>query len=35
LATEDGVAIVEAMLKIEDRRLRRKVIEIAEKLAEA
>jgi transcriptional regulator with XRE-family HTH domain len=34
LATNDGVAIVEAMLKIEDQALRRKVIEIAEKLAE-
>jgi transcriptional regulator with XRE-family HTH domain len=34
LATNDGVAIVEAMLKIEDRTLRRKVIDIAEKLAE-
>jgi hypothetical protein len=35
LATNDGVAIVEAMLKIKDRTLRRKVIDIAEKLAEA
>jgi hypothetical protein len=35
LATNDGVALVEAMLKIEDRTLRRKVIDIAEKLAEA
>jgi transcriptional regulator with XRE-family HTH domain len=35
LATNDGVAIVEAMLKIEDKTLRRKVIDIAEKLAEA
>jgi transcriptional regulator with XRE-family HTH domain len=34
LATNDGVAIVEAMLKIEDPTLRRKVIDIAEKLAE-
>jgi transcriptional regulator with XRE-family HTH domain len=34
LATNDGVAIVEAMLRIEDQTLRRKVIEIAEKLAE-
>jgi transcriptional regulator with XRE-family HTH domain len=35
LATKDGVAIVEAMLKIEDRMLRRAVIDIAEKLADA
>jgi transcriptional regulator with XRE-family HTH domain len=35
LATKDGVAIVEAMLKIEDRALRRRVIDIAEILAEA
>jgi hypothetical protein len=35
LATNDGVAIVEAMLKIKDRTLRRKVIDIAETLAEA
>jgi transcriptional regulator with XRE-family HTH domain len=35
LATNDGVAIVEAMLKIKDRTLRRTVIDIAEKLAEA
>jgi transcriptional regulator with XRE-family HTH domain len=35
MATNDGVAIVEAMLKIKDKTLRRKVIDIAEKLAEA
>ena len=35
MATKDGVAIVEAMLKIENQDLRRKVIEIAEKFAEA
>jgi transcriptional regulator with XRE-family HTH domain len=34
LATKDGVAIVEAMLKIEDEALRRTVIDIAERLAE-
>jgi transcriptional regulator with XRE-family HTH domain len=35
LATKDGVAIVEAMLKIKDETLRRAVIEIAERLADA
>jgi transcriptional regulator with XRE-family HTH domain len=35
LATNDGVAIVEAMLKIKNRTLRRTVIDIAETLAEA
>lgn len=35
LATKDGVAIIEAMLKIENQDLRRMVIEIAEKFAEA
>ena len=35
MATKDGVAIVEAMLKIENQALRRMVIEIAEKFAEA
>ena len=35
MATKDGVAIVEAMLKIENQALRRTVIEIAEKFAEA
>jgi transcriptional regulator with XRE-family HTH domain len=35
LATKEGVAIVEAMMKIENRKLRRTVIDIAEKLAEA
>jgi transcriptional regulator with XRE-family HTH domain len=35
LATEEGVAIVEAMIKIGDRTLRRKVVDIAAKLAEA
>lgn len=35
MATKDGVAIVEAMLKIENQDLRRMVIEIAEKFAEA
>jgi transcriptional regulator with XRE-family HTH domain len=33
LASEEGVAIIEAMLKINDRTLRRTVIDIAEKLA--
>jgi transcriptional regulator with XRE-family HTH domain len=35
LSTKDGVAIVEAMLKIRTQELRRTVIDIAEKLAEA
>jgi len=35
LATQDGVAIVEAMLKIRDRKQRRTVVDFAEKLAEA
>ena len=35
MATKDGVAIVEAMLKIKNQALRRTVIDIAEKLAEA
>jgi transcriptional regulator with XRE-family HTH domain len=35
MATKDGVAIIEAMLKIENQDLRRMVIEIAEKFAEA
>jgi transcriptional regulator with XRE-family HTH domain len=34
LATKDGVALIEAMLKIENPALRRAVIEIAEKFAE-
>jgi transcriptional regulator with XRE-family HTH domain len=34
MATKDGVAIVEAMLKIESQELRRMVIHIAEKFAE-
>jgi transcriptional regulator with XRE-family HTH domain len=35
MATKDGVAIVEAMLKIKDQAVRRTVIQIAQKLAEA
>jgi transcriptional regulator with XRE-family HTH domain len=35
MATKDGVAIIEALLKIEDQDLRRMVIETAEKFAEA
>lgn len=35
MATKDGVAIIEAMLKIENQDLRRMVIDIAEKFAEA
>ena len=35
MATKDGVAIIEALLKIENQDLRRMVIEIAEKFAEA
>lgn len=35
MATQDGVAIVEAMLKIENQDLRRMVIEIARKFATA
>jgi transcriptional regulator with XRE-family HTH domain len=35
LATKDGIAIIEAMLKIRTQELRRTVIDIAEKLAEA
>ncbi|MEA2837256.1 MAG: hypothetical protein QOD89_1806 [Bradyrhizobium sp.] len=34
VATQDGVAIIEAMLKIRNQALRRTVIDIAEKLAE-
>ncbi|HEV7878644.1 helix-turn-helix transcriptional regulator [Bradyrhizobium sp.] len=34
MSTKEGVAIIKAMLKISNRDLRRKVIEIAEKLAE-
>jgi transcriptional regulator with XRE-family HTH domain len=34
VATQDGVAIIEAMLKIKNQALRRTVIDIAEKLAE-
>jgi transcriptional regulator with XRE-family HTH domain len=34
VATQDGVAIIEAMLKIKNRALRRTVIDIAERLAE-
>jgi transcriptional regulator with XRE-family HTH domain len=34
MATQDGVAIIEAMLKIRSQSLRRAVIDIAEKLAE-
>lgn len=34
MATKDGVALIEAMLKIENKALRRMVIEIAEKFAE-
>jgi hypothetical protein len=35
LATEEGVAIIEAMVKIKSQPLRRAVIDLAEKLAEA
>ncbi|MEA2818274.1 MAG: hypothetical protein QOJ86_278 [Bradyrhizobium sp.] len=35
LATEEGVAIIEAMVKIKSQALRRAVIDLAEKLAEA
>src|SRR5262249_15254189 len=35
VATKDGVAIVQAMLKIKNQALRRTVIDIAERLAEA
>jgi transcriptional regulator with XRE-family HTH domain len=35
LATKEGVAIIEAMVKIKSKALRRAVIELAEKLAEA
>lgn len=34
VATQDGVALIEAMLKIKNQALRRTVIDIAEKLAE-
>ena len=34
MATQDGVAIIKAMLKIKNQALRRTVIDIAEKLAE-
>jgi transcriptional regulator with XRE-family HTH domain len=34
LATQEGVAIIEAMVKIKSQALRRAVIDIAEKLAE-
>jgi transcriptional regulator with XRE-family HTH domain len=34
MSTKEGVAIIKAMLKISNQDLRRKVIEIAEKLAE-
>jgi transcriptional regulator with XRE-family HTH domain len=34
VATQDGVAIIEAMLKIKNQALRRTVIDIAEKLAD-
>jgi transcriptional regulator with XRE-family HTH domain len=34
MATKDGVAIIEAMLKINNQALRRTVIEIAEKLTD-
>lgn len=34
LATKDGVTLIEAMLKIENRAVRRAVIEIAQKFAE-
>jgi len=35
MATKEGVAIIEAMVKIKSQALRRAVIDIAEKLAEA
>jgi transcriptional regulator with XRE-family HTH domain len=35
LATEEGVAIIDAMVKIKSQALRRAVIDLAEKLAEA
>jgi transcriptional regulator with XRE-family HTH domain len=35
MATREGVAIIEAMVKIKSQALRRAVIDIAEKLAEA
>jgi transcriptional regulator with XRE-family HTH domain len=35
VATQDGVALIEAMLKIKNQALRRTVIDIAEKLAES
>ena len=35
LATEEGVALIEAMVKIKNQALRRAVIDLAEKLAEA
>jgi transcriptional regulator with XRE-family HTH domain len=35
MATKEGVAIIEAMVKIKSQELRRAVIDIAEKLAEA